>query len=213
MHAFSAKAFQALPVVGILRGYPQDKVLRIAEVYAKVGFSTLEITLNTPGAIEIIAAVAAQFAGSLQVGAGTVLSLDELKAVQEAGGQFIVSPVTDIQLIQACTKQALPVFPGAYSPTEMYQAWQAGATMVKVFPARNLGPAYIKDVLAPLDQMKLMPTGGVTMDNMQAYLEAGAQAFGMGGNLFKPALIEAENWTALGDHLEAFKAHISALMP
>ncbi|MEO1451211.1 MAG: bifunctional 4-hydroxy-2-oxoglutarate aldolase/2-dehydro-3-deoxy-phosphogluconate aldolase [Bacteroidota bacterium] len=211
MPQFSEARFLEIPVVGILRGYTETEVLHIAEAFVEAGFSTLEITLNTPNAVGIINAVVNRFAENLNVGAGTVLTVEEVNAVQEASGQFIVAPVVDMSVIQASTEKGLPVFPGAYSPTEIYQAWQAGAHMVKVFPARDLGPSYIKDVLAPLDQLKLLPTGGVTMDNMEAYWQAGAQGFGMGGYLFKKDLIEAANWKALKDSLQQFKAHFERI--
>jgi 2-dehydro-3-deoxyphosphogluconate aldolase/(4S)-4-hydroxy-2-oxoglutarate aldolase len=102
----------------------------------------------------------------------------------------------------------IPIFPGASSPTEIYSAWRAGARMVKVFPARSLGPAYIKDVLAPLDTIELMPTGGVTLRNMDAFLAAGAKAFGMGSELFDTRLIEQEDWQTLGAHLRTFREHL-----
>ncbi|MEM0994517.1 MAG: bifunctional 4-hydroxy-2-oxoglutarate aldolase/2-dehydro-3-deoxy-phosphogluconate aldolase, partial [Bacteroidota bacterium] len=134
-----------------------------------------------------------------------VLSIAEVDAVLAAGGQFIVSPVTDIAVIRHCKVKNIPIFPGAYTPTEIYQAWRAGASMVKVFPARDLGPNYIADVLAPLDEMQLMPTGGVTKENIATYLKAGAKAFGMGGYLFNQQLIEAADWGKLRTHFDDFK--------
>ncbi|MEM9885765.1 MAG: bifunctional 4-hydroxy-2-oxoglutarate aldolase/2-dehydro-3-deoxy-phosphogluconate aldolase [Bacteroidota bacterium] len=205
MQTFSESRFLQTPVVGILRGYTQAEVLQIAEIYQGAGFTNIEITMNTPNALAIIERLAEQYAGKLNVGAGTVLTIEVVDAVLVAGGQFIVSPVTDVDLIRYCTSKNIPVFPGAYTPTEIYQAWQAGARMVKVFPARDLGPTYIKDVLAPLDQLELMPTGGVTLENLEAYLEAGAKAFGMGGYLFDQALIEQENWEALRQHFDVFR--------
>lgn len=201
MQKFSETLFKQLPIVGILRGYNQKQTLKIVEVYTKAGFKNIEITMNTPHVINIISAIAKEYEGRLNIGAGTVLSTNEVDEVITAGGQFIVSPVVDIAVINYCQTKGVPIFPGAYTPTEIYQAWKAGARMVKVFPARNLGPTYIKDVLAPLDELALMPTGGVNLDNFDAYLNAGAKAFGMGGLLFDKGLIEKEDWLALENRL------------
>lgn len=210
MTQFSELLFQKTPIVGILRGYAKEVTLTIVEVFYQAGFTTIEITMNTPNAIDLIAEIAHQYKGQLNVGAGTVLSMDEVKAVVHAGGQFIVSPVVDIPLIEYCKAQNIPVFPGAYTPTEIYQAWNAGARMVKVFPARNLGPAYIKDVLAPLNHLELMPTGGVNDSNFDNYRKSGAKAFGMGGYLFDKTLIERKDWIGLAVHLRKIKAKLIA---
>jgi len=209
MNKFSEDLFLKSPFVGILRGYPKEVVLPIAETFIQEGFTNLEITMNTPNATEIIAAVLEKYEGQLNVGAGTVLTKNEVNKVLSVGGQFIVSPVVDLSIIEYCKSKEVPIFPGAYSPTEIYQAAKAGARMVKVFPARGLGPTYIKDVLAPLDDLELMPTGGVNLDNIEAFLAAGAKAFGMGGNLFNPSLIEKKDWEGLALHFRQFKKWVS----
>ncbi|TKD61813.1 bifunctional 4-hydroxy-2-oxoglutarate aldolase/2-dehydro-3-deoxy-phosphogluconate aldolase [Flavobacterium sp. ASW18X] len=205
MSSFSESLFKKTPVVGILRGYTVKQVMQIAEVYADAGFTNLEITMNTPNALQIIEELARTFKTQLNIGAGTVLDAKQVDAVVAVGGQFIVSPVVDMAVIAHCVAKAVPIFPGAYSPTEIYTASKAGARMVKVFPATQLGPKYIADVLAPLDQIELMPTAGVTIDNLSPFAQAGAKAFGMGGNLFKPDLIAAEDWLGLKAHLVLFK--------
>lgn len=201
MQKFSDDLFNQLPIIGILRGYSKTTTLKIIDIYEKAGFKNIEITMNTPDVINIIAAVVKKYAGQLNIGAGTVLTQQHVENVLSVGGHFIVSPIVDIDVIQYCQSKGIPIFPGAYTPTEIYQAWKAGAKMVKVFPARNLGPTYIKDVLAPLDDIALLPTGGVNMDNLNAYLEVGAQGFGMGGLLFDKQLIEKEDWVGLENHL------------
>lgn len=211
MKAFSEALFLKVPVVGILRGYNKNEVLKIIEVYCKAGYTNIEITMNTPNAIEIIKEVAKQFKGKLNVGAGTVLNINEVENVISAGGQFIVSPVVDVDVIKHCVSKGIPIFPGAYSPTEIYQAAQLGARMVKVFPATTLGPTYIKDVLGPLDTLELMPTGGVDFGNVAAFIKAGAKAFGMGGNLFKKDFILAQDWKSLENHLLEFKSKLSKI--
>lgn len=205
MKNFSEELFLKVPVVGILRGYSKAEVLEIVKVYHQEGYTNVEITMNTPNVEELISAVSEQFDGKLNVGAGTVTTIEEVDKVKAAGAQFIVSPIVDISVIEYCVKIGMPIFPGAYSPTEIYSAAKAGARMVKVFPASTLGHKYIKDVLAPLDYLELMPTGGVTTENASAYLEAGAKAFGMGGFLFKDTFIKNKDWAGLAAHLRAFK--------
>ncbi len=205
MTTFSESLFLKVPVVGILRGYHKEQVLKIVEIYEAVGYTNVEITMNTPDVLGIIAAVAQQFSGRLNIGAGTITTLEEVDLAHKAGAQFMVSPVVDERVITHCVKKGLPIFPGAYSPTEIFNAAKAGARMVKVFPASTLGPKYIKDVLAPLNDLELMPTGGVTTANVPEYLKAGAKAFGMGGFLFNDALIEKEDWEGLERHLKEFK--------
>ncbi|MEL6594049.1 MAG: bifunctional 4-hydroxy-2-oxoglutarate aldolase/2-dehydro-3-deoxy-phosphogluconate aldolase, partial [Bacteroidota bacterium] len=162
-------------------------------------------TLNTPGALSIIAELRKDFEGKLNIGAGTVCTLADLEKALAAGAQFIVSPIIEPSLMAACREREIPFFPGALTPSEIYQASQAGARMVKVFPAGAMGPSYIKDVLAPLDQLLLMPTGGVTLKNIGEYWQAGARAFGLGGNLFKKDLIQQARWQELAGHFWRFK--------
>lgn len=197
MIPFSETLFQMAPIVGILRGYSPAKTLHIVDAYYQAGFRTIEITMNTPEVASIITTLVKKYGNQLNVGAGTVCSESDLTIALGAGAQFIVSPITDVSLIKKCKSLDIPIFPGAYTPTEIYQAWEAGARMVKLFPASELGPSYVKNVLAPLDQIELMPTGGVSLNNLAAYKKAGAKAFGMGGLLFDKALIEADDWEGL----------------
>jgi len=208
MNQFSEKLFQAVPIVGILRGYSMETTLNIVDAYYKAGFTTIEITMNTPNVTTIIQTLVAKYGDQLNVGAGTVCNDSELAAVLKAGAGFIVSPIVDVALIKKCKTLGVPVFPGAFTPTEIYRAWSAGARMVKLFPGNTLGPKYLKDVLAPLDQIKIMPTGGVSLDNIAAYKAAGAKAFGMGGLLFHKALIEAGDWKGLTKHLKQVHAAV-----
>lgn len=202
MNQFSESLFQAAPIVGILRGYTQEKTLNIVEAYYLAGFRTIEITMNTKNVGAIIASLVKKYDGKLNIGAGTVCNNSDLKVALNAGAQFIVSPIVDIALIKKCKSLGIPVFPGAYTPTEIYHAWVAGARMVKLFPAGDLGPSYVKNVLAPLDQIEIMPTGGVSLDNIADYKKAGAKAFGMGGLLFDKALIAEEDWEGLTNKLK-----------
>lgn len=204
---FSWKRFETLPVIGILRGLTGKQILQTAEVYQKVGFSTLEVTMNTQGAAEIISQLSTSFP-NLNIGAGTVCDMEDLDTAKNAGASFIVTPILDIELIKACRDSGLPVFPGAYTPTEVFQAWRAGASAVKVFPASQLGPRFIKDLLAPLNKIRLVPTGGVSKSNIKAYFEAGVTGVGMGSSLFPRSMVEGENLKKLEDHLRSVKDEV-----
>jgi len=203
---FSEALFLKVPVIGIVRGMPFDTVKNILSVYVEAGLTTIEITMNTDGAAEMIEFIIANFAGRLNVGAGTVCTMHELYTALSAGAQFIVTPVVNQKIIETCASEGTPIFPGALTPTEIYNAWDAGAYMVKVFPATMFGPGYITDVKAPLNKIKLMPTGGINIDNIDAYKKAGADGYGMAGALFDKKLIEQEDWAGLKAHLQKFSA-------
>lgn len=201
---FSQEHFQQMPLVGIVRNISFEAVRQILPLYLEAGFTTIEITMNTPQVEEMIAYALEKYAGSLNVGAGTVCTEADLKQALAAGAQFIVTPIINKKVIRACVAQNIPIFPGAYTPTEIYKAWSLGASMVKVYPATALGPEYIKDVKAPLNQVKLMPTGGVNLNNLAQFLKAGADGFGIGSQLFDKKMIQEENWPALKTHFEAY---------
>jgi 2-dehydro-3-deoxyphosphogluconate aldolase/(4S)-4-hydroxy-2-oxoglutarate aldolase len=129
--------------------------------------------------------------------------MKDLDKALDAGAQFIVAPVVRKQVIKACVKKGIPVFPGALSPTEIYQAWKWGATMVKVFPAGKMGPSYMKDVLEPLNEIGLIPTGGINPDNFIEFLKMGASGVGMASALFPKDVIASGNWDALRGFYES----------
>ena len=207
MTPFSWEKFNTLPVVGILRNFPAAQTDALATHYADAGLTCLEVTMNTEGAADTIARLSDTFAGRLNIGAGTVCTRQDLDKALGAGAAFIITPVLAGTVIKTCVRRGIPVFPGAYTPTEIYQAWAMGADMVKVFPASGLGPAFIKEVLAPLDKLKLLPTGGVGLENMEEYLRAGAAGLGIGSGLFPKDLVNAGRW----DELSAlFKRFVNA---
>ncbi|HMH22084.1 MAG TPA: bifunctional 4-hydroxy-2-oxoglutarate aldolase/2-dehydro-3-deoxy-phosphogluconate aldolase [Puia sp.] len=201
---FSRERFDDVPVVGILRNFPRSQIEMLAEKYYTAGLTTLEITMNSPEALPTISSLVKKFGGRLNIGAGTVCTKKDLDKALDAGACFIVTPVLDKTVIRACMKKKIPVFPGAYTPTEIYKAWSLGATMVKVFPATDLGPGYIKEVLAPLDKLALLPVGGVDTENFTAFLRAGAKGVGMGSHLFPRDLIGNGRWDELGEHFANF---------
>jgi 2-dehydro-3-deoxyphosphogluconate aldolase/(4S)-4-hydroxy-2-oxoglutarate aldolase len=198
---FKADKFDEMPVIGILRNVPLPDIEAILPFYIKAGFTNLEVTMNSNGADEMIRHLSENFP-SLNIGAGTVCDKNDLKRAVNAGASFIVTPVVDEKVIKKCVKWGIPIFPGAFSPLEIYSASKYGATGVKVFPANHLGPSYIKDVLAPFQHLKLYPTGGVNLENISAYFKAGAKGLGMGGTLFLASLLETKDYENLGLHFE-----------
>jgi 2-dehydro-3-deoxyphosphogluconate aldolase/(4S)-4-hydroxy-2-oxoglutarate aldolase len=198
---FKADKFDEMPVIGILRNVPLPDIEAILPFYIKAGFTNLEVTMNSNGAEETIRHLSENYP-SLNIGAGTVCDKNDLKRAVNAGASFIVTPVVDEKVIKKCVKWGIPIFPGAFSPLEIYTASKYGATGVKVFPANHLGPSYIKDVLAPFQHLKLYPTGGVNLENISAYFKAGAKGLGMGGTLFLASLLETKEYENLGLHFE-----------
>jgi 2-dehydro-3-deoxyphosphogluconate aldolase/(4S)-4-hydroxy-2-oxoglutarate aldolase len=198
---FKADKFDEMPVIGILRNVPLPDIEAILPFYIKAGFTNLEVTMNSNGAEETIRHLSENYP-SLNIGAGTVCDKNDLKRAVKAGASFIVTPVVDEKVIKKCVKWGIPIFPGAFSPLEIYSASKYGATGVKVFPANHLGPSYIKDVLAPFQHLKLYPTGGVKLENISAYFKAGAKGLGMGGTLFLASLLETKDYENLGLHFE-----------
>jgi 2-dehydro-3-deoxyphosphogluconate aldolase/(4S)-4-hydroxy-2-oxoglutarate aldolase len=201
---FSWQEFSKVPLVGIIRNLSMDEISKILPVYQAAGLTTIEITMNTPFAAEIIRSATEQYKGKLNVGAGTVCSVEDLKLALEAGAQFIVTPILNPEVVKLCVKSKIPIFPGAYTPTEIYQAWELGADMVKVYPATALGPDYIRDVKAPLNKIKLMPTGGISLNNLEAFMKAGADGLGIGGQLFDKELIKNQDWDGLLEHFKQY---------
>jgi len=198
------EALHKMPIVGIVRDIAMDDFIEILPLYIEAGLTTIEVTLNTPGAVGMIEYANLHYGDQLVTGAGTICTMDDLQAALGAGSKFIVTPITDTEVIQTCLSASIPVFPGAYTATEIYQAWKAGASMVKVFPAGAAGPQYIKDIRGPLKQVPLMPTGGVELSNMLDFFEAGATAVGIGGKLFSVSLINEKKWNELRDHFRAY---------
>jgi len=168
-------------IVAIMRGMPAKDAVHLANALHKGGINILEITLNSPNALQVIEALSQQFKDKMLIGAGTVLTAQEAVDAINAGAQFIISPALDVGVIKTTKDAGKVSIPGAYTPTEIILAHRSGADIIKVFPAPNA--AYIKNVLAPLNQLKLMPTGGVNVDNIKDYAAAGAVAFGIGSAL------------------------------
>ncbi|NND06509.1 MAG: bifunctional 4-hydroxy-2-oxoglutarate aldolase/2-dehydro-3-deoxy-phosphogluconate aldolase [Saprospiraceae bacterium] len=196
--AYSEELFKEVPIVGIVRGIKFEDLQQLLPVYRELGFTTIEITMNTEGVSEMINYAANHFSGKLNVGAGSVRSMDELKQALAAGAQFIVTPILNRAVVEYCRDHEVPIFPGAYTPTEVYNAWQYGATAVKIFPSVTGGLTHIKAIQAPLEMVPLLPTGGISAQNLASYLDVGVFGVGLGGALFPRALIAKQDLEAVG---------------
>jgi 2-dehydro-3-deoxyphosphogluconate aldolase/(4S)-4-hydroxy-2-oxoglutarate aldolase len=193
--------------IGIARGITQTALVPAFEAALAGGFDHLEITMNTAGAPELIRLAAAAFAGRAVIGAGTVTTTEELRIALDAGARFIISPLTDEGMIAFCRGNGIPVYPGALTPTEIHRAWQAGATMVKVFPLGSVGgPAYLKEIRGPFPQIPLLACGGVTAANLADHLAAGAVGIGIGGQIFNKTWIAQQNWARISEAARGFTA-------
>ncbi len=169
--------------MAIGRGLPPDRIEQIAEGLIGGGIRAFEITLNSERALEAIAAVATGWGDRLLVGAGTVLDIAAAQSAIDAGARFIVTPHTDPELTTWIAARGIPVIPGAFSPTEIHAAWNAGATAVKLFPASVAGPAFVREFRGPFPEIPLVATGGVTIETAPTFLAAGAVAVGIGRGL------------------------------
>jgi 2-dehydro-3-deoxyphosphogluconate aldolase/(4S)-4-hydroxy-2-oxoglutarate aldolase len=171
-------------IVAILRAPTSDGFAAVADVLVGAGITALEVTLTSRGAIEAIAGLRRQLPDAVAIGAGTVLTADDAKAAVDAGAAFLVSPVLDASLV---ANSPVPFYPGTSTPTEMYAAHQAGAPLVKLFPAGGLGTRFLRDVRGPLPQIRVMPTGGIKVEDIADWLLAGAKAVGIGSPLIGDA--------------------------
>ena len=195
-------------VVAIVRLPDLADAIELSRALISGGITALEFTLTNSEALNALQAVKAAIPefgrGEAVIGAGTVVTPDQVRASVAAGAQFIVAPTSNFAAIATSRELGVPIMPGAYTPTEILAAWEAGAAAVKVFPARALGPNFIKDVREPLPFLKLMPTGGIGIDNIAAYLQAGAFGVGVGGNLVDKQMVAARDWAGLYAKAQAF---------
>jgi 2-dehydro-3-deoxyphosphogluconate aldolase / (4S)-4-hydroxy-2-oxoglutarate aldolase len=180
-------------IVAIVRGIEPSDVIKIAHALLAGGVNTMEVTLNSSGALSVIIQLTKEMKNKMLIGAGTVLNATMANEAIDAGACFIISPIVDEETIKATKKRGAVSIPGAYTPTEIYKAFSMGGEIIKVFPASS-SVNYIKEVRAPLPQIPLMPTGGITLHNIQEFKKAGAVAFGIGGSLVDAKQIITEEY-------------------
>ena len=184
-------------VVAIVRMDDAAGLGQVASAICSGGVDVIEFTMTTPGALAIIEETAGKLGDQVVLGAGTVLDAETARAAILAGARFIVAPGLSLPVIELCHRYDVAVLPGVLTPTEMLTAWQAGADLLKLFPATAMGPQYIKDVLAPLPYLRIVPTGGVSLENACAFIKAGAVGVAVGSNLVDKKLVKACRWDEL----------------
>jgi 2-dehydro-3-deoxyphosphogluconate aldolase/(4S)-4-hydroxy-2-oxoglutarate aldolase len=194
-----------VPVIGILRGIGADVFGPLMQASFAAGLQAIEVTMNTPGAEEIIAGNRDNVPSGKFLGMGTLRNLAEAERAYKAGAMFFVTPNLDLDVIGFARSKDIPVIAGGLTPTEVYRAWDAGASIVKVFPCRSLGgPQYIRELRGPFDHIPLVAVGGVTLDNVGEYLQAGATGVGVGLSLFGKQAVADKDWGAVRQNVERF---------
>lgn len=195
-------------LIAILRADRAEVLLPAAQALLAGGVDVVEFALTTPGAIDQIRAARRRFGPELVLGAGTVIGMAAAEAALAAGAQFLVAPCLQLPVLHLCHRYRRDVLliPGVLTPTEIVAALDAGAELVKLFPASLGGPGYLRELLAPLPHVRLLPTGGITLENARAYLDAGAVAVGVGSSLAGRGLLSAGDWPALTERARAFSA-------
>ena len=191
------KAIAQTRVIAIVRLQQYDRAVEIVQALVAGGITAIEFTLTGAGANEAIRKSRLALGEAAQIGVGTVLNIGAAHAAADCGAQFVVTPVYSPAVIHACFTAGVPILCGAQTATEAFNAHQDGAQMVKIFPARAGGPGYIKDILAPLPFLRLVPTGGISAENARAFIDAGATAVGIGGNLVSAIDVAASDWAAM----------------
>jgi 2-dehydro-3-deoxyphosphogluconate aldolase/(4S)-4-hydroxy-2-oxoglutarate aldolase len=180
-------------IVAIIRATSGDQLVNVARALYEGGIDVIEVTLTVPNVLEIIAAVRKDLGKKILLGAGTVLDPETCRAALLAGAEFIVSPSLNLDVIKLCKRYTKLVMPGVFTPTEVVTAWEAGADIVKLFPADCVGPNYLKALRGPLPQVRILPTGGVNLKTLPDFLKAGACAVGLGSQLVEKAAVESGN--------------------
>ncbi|MCP4653760.1 MAG: bifunctional 4-hydroxy-2-oxoglutarate aldolase/2-dehydro-3-deoxy-phosphogluconate aldolase [Candidatus Omnitrophica bacterium] len=203
--------FSKLPIMGILRGLKPEMVAPLIEAVVSSGLKTIEITMNTASAADLIRQAHKLANGRLTIGAGTVLNLNSLNQALDSGAEFIVSPVLVPEVVESCAKKSIPVFPGALTPQEVYRAWCGGATMVKVFPAKMFGPDYFKELKGPFDDVKLLACGGVNAKNVSQFLSCGASAVAFGGSIFSDQRLKNGDFNLIEEDIKGLTQAISII--
>lgn len=192
-------------VIPVVRVTSAKEAIEVSDAIKEGGISLIEITMSVQGAIDVIKELTQKYQDEIIMGAGTILDPETARAALLAGAQFIVTPTLNLEVIQLAHRYSAVVVPGAMTPTEILTAWNAGADLVKVFPAAQLGgPEYLKALKGPLPQILLVPTGGVNLQNAGAFIQAGASAIGVGGELVDKKAVQAKKFQVITDNARAF---------
>jgi len=195
-------------IVAIIRAKSSDQLLAAAEAVLAGGVKAIEVTMTTPNALGVIQQATSHFSEDVLFGAGSVLDPETARAAILAGAQFVVCPTLNLNTINVCRRYSIPVMPGAYTPTEILSAWEAGASCVKVFPAGIGGPAYIKAIKAPLPQVSLAAVGGVSVENTANFIRSGVDIVGVGGELVNQKLLDTGDFKEITKRANLFRAEV-----
>jgi 2-dehydro-3-deoxyphosphogluconate aldolase/(4S)-4-hydroxy-2-oxoglutarate aldolase len=195
-------------VVAIVRVSSAREAVDVCMAIARGGVRPIEVTMTVPGAIDAIREFKSAVKEEVLIGAGTVLDPETARACILAGAEFIVSPTLNLEVIKVCRRYSKIIIPGTFTPTEILTAWEAGADIVKVFPASVGGPGYLKDIMGPLPQVKLVPTGGVNLETTPEFIKAGAVAVAAGASLVNKKAVSEQNWDAITETAQKFVAAV-----
>lgn len=200
--------FEKKPVMGILRGVGIEHIEPLFNDVCDAGLETIEITMNTPDADKSIKKAVSLFGDRMSIGAGTVVNMEAMKMALDSGASFIVMPTLVEDVVSFCVNNKIPVFPGAFTPQEIINAWNMGASMVKVFPAKFFGPEYFKEIKGPFNNVKLLACGGVKPENIKEFLSSGADGAAIGGSTFKQDLLQKKDYTSISNHISKYLNNI-----
>jgi 2-dehydro-3-deoxyphosphogluconate aldolase/(4S)-4-hydroxy-2-oxoglutarate aldolase len=193
-------------IVAVVRSPDSQQLVEVARALADGGVTVVEITMSVPNALDVLRQVRQALGDRLLLGAGTVLDPETARAVLLAGAEYIVAPTLNLDVIRLCQRYDKLVMPGAFTPTEILTAWEAGADIVKVFPAEIVGPPFFKALRGPLPQIRLMPTGGVDLNTAAAFLKAGACCLGIGSQLVEPRAVAERNFDRMRELAQQYVA-------
>jgi 2-dehydro-3-deoxyphosphogluconate aldolase/(4S)-4-hydroxy-2-oxoglutarate aldolase len=207
--AATVGAIERLGVVAVIRTSEGGRLRAIVDALAAGGIRALEVTMTVPGAVDLIREIARTLPDGFLLGAGTVTDAETARKVIDAGASFVVGPILRADVVRACHARDVPAVPGCFSPGEMFTAHECGVDIVKLFPATSLGPQFIKDIRGPLPFIKVMPTGGVTIDNAADWLRAGAVAVGIGSALVDAGAVERGHFAGITTNAERLVANIA----
>lgn len=184
-------------VIAVLRADDPARYAPVIDTLAEAGVRSMELTLTTPGTLEALPGLVERYAGAVDIGVGTVTTAQQAERAGDGGADYLVTPVTDAEVIAAAARAGVPIVPGGLTPTELHAGWRAGAAAVKVFPASLVGPGYVKDLRGPFPDLRVIPSGGVDLEAARAWIAAGADAVSVGGPLLGSTLKDAPDAAAL----------------
>jgi 2-dehydro-3-deoxyphosphogluconate aldolase/(4S)-4-hydroxy-2-oxoglutarate aldolase len=194
----------ACGVIAIIRADSSEQLIETTAALIEGGVDTVEVTMTTPNALQVIRETTQKFGTKLVMGVGTVLDDITARMAMDVGAQFVATPVVRPEVITICRRYGVPIMTGSYTPSEALVAHEAGSDFIKLFPAETLGPGYIKSLRAPLPQLEIIPTGGVSVENCHEFIHAGCVAIGAGSSLVSKSILQSKDWKILTDRAAAF---------